>query len=287
MSRLSHNIVFVVVLVFLWSDVAFRQSSGAADGNSENLPNTLVMRALDGGAVFTLLGSLKPMSSDIWSTNLDGKNLDMREVDRIRSAMAVFNDEHTYGDVITIAHTLRNVRTRRLEAVVFDRDALAKSVQRHSGFFGPLGITKSSHPLHVAVTVEHLPDLQRHRGYGYLFGYPDHAVDFFVDAEKKRADDGKSVPRDFIRIQTFGPTGTVWAVPKSTAPNEADKRFVREANRINEAYRSLRAQWGDEPKRLLLEVRKWKAEDRDSVFSRESSRRDSHAASRYLTSFGP
>jgi hypothetical protein len=101
-----------------------------------------------------------------------------------------------------------------------------------------------------------MPDLERHRGYGYLFGYPDHAVDFFVSAEREWKSTGKFVERDFIRIETFGPSGTNWAVPKNGQDHQENRTFIREAERINAEYKSLREKWGEHPTRLLAETRK-------------------------------
>lgn len=229
-----------------------------AQSNAE-LQRQLVFRALDRGPVFTLLGDLKPMSSDIWQIRLDSPDLDLEMVDRVRRQMSVFNDERTYGDVITITHTLKTVEKRELQAVVFDRIALAKTLKRHATFFGKYGITESSHPLHVAVTVEHMSTIDRERGYGYLFGYPDHAVDFFCDARKKWKDSGEFVKRDFVSIQTYGPNGTAWAVPKGQQEHAENKQFVRRAEEINEVYRRLRNLCGDDHAKLLGLVREWKA----------------------------
>ena len=173
--------------------------------------------------------------------------------------MSVFNDDRTYADVITITHTIKSKEHQSLQAVVFDRIALARTLRKHSEFFGKYGITESSHPLHVAVTVEHLPVFDRERGYGYLFGYPDYAVDFFVESQAKWLANKEFIKRDFVRIETFGPKGIVWAVPKGETSHTDSLEFVRKAERINSAYRELREQCGDDHVQLLSKVRQWKA----------------------------
>lgn len=57
----------------------------------------------------------------------------------------------------------------------------------------------------------------RWRGYGYLFGFPDEAVGFFVQAGIEGDATQKVVPRDFV-----------YAVPKG-APESATDRTLREA----------------------------------------------------------
>lgn len=245
--------------LFLFAEQCVAQSKALEEQSDRELEQQLVLRALDRGPVFTLLGDIKPMSSDIWQMRLDSPDLDLGTVERVRRLMSVFNDERTYGDVITITHTLKSIENRQLQAVVFDRIALAGTLERHADFFGKYGITPSSHPLHVAVTVEHMPTIDRERGYGYLFGYPDHAVDFFVTARQKWSESGEFIARDFINIDTFGSNGTVWAVPKGEQTHAESQEFVDRAKQINEAYQTLRTQCGDDHIKLLGQVRQWKA----------------------------
>ena len=251
--------LFLIALLHMATLPCFAQSDARVKLSDEQLEQQLVLRALDRGPVFTLLGDIKPMSSDIWQMRLDSPDLDLAEVDRVRRLLKVFNDERTYSDVITITHTLKSTENRTLQAVVFDRIALARTLKRHGSFFGAYGITESSHPLHVAVTVEHMPPLERERGYGYLFGYPDHAVDFFVEAQGKWNEKQEFVQREFIRIETYGSNGTVWAVAKGETAHADSSLFVRKAEQINSTYRKLREQCGDDHTKLLAKVRQWKA----------------------------
>lgn len=253
------SLCLVILLVFAQTCEAQSVTLTAqVEQTDEELEQQLVLRALDRGPVFTLLGDIKPMSSDIWQVKLDSPDLDLEKVDRVRRLMAVFNDDRTYGDVITITHTVRSIETPSLEAVVFDRVALARTLKRQSEFFGKYGITESSHPLHVAVTVGHMPSLDRERGYGYLFGYPDHAVDFFVAAQKAWVETGEFVKRDFVRIETYSGNGTVWAVPKGETSHVENLEFVRNADKINMVYREMRKQNGDDHTKLLAQIRQWK-----------------------------
>ena len=51
-------------------------------------------------------------------------------------------------------------------------------------FFSRRGITENSHPLEVLYAIEYEATTARNASYGYLFGYPDMAVRFFVEAAK-------------------------------------------------------------------------------------------------------
>jgi hypothetical protein len=91
----------------------------------------------------------------------------------------------------------------------------------------------------VVLAVENAPRSPRWRGYGYLFGYPDDAVDFFVRAGEEGDASGKLVPRDFRRIETWfkypantgeAPTlsSFVFAVPEG-APESPQEKALRAA----------------------------------------------------------
>ena len=95
----------------------------------------------------------------------------------------------------------------------------------------------------VMAVVERMPKLDRHRGQGLLFGYPPHAIEFFVTAAAAADDaNSKPVPRRFVQIPTFAsPTGRfVYAVP-ADAGEHADDVVLREAAAVRLArYRELR-----------------------------------------------
>ena len=65
----------------------------------------------------------------------------------------------------------------------------------------------------------------REGGYGYLFGYPDYAVRFFVESSNEEKFSGRFVERDFRSIPTFAreTNAFVYAVPKGQAENETDR----------------------------------------------------------------
>jgi hypothetical protein len=50
------------------------------------------------------------------------------------------------------------------------------------------------------MAIEYSQSGPRWRGYGYLFGFPLYAVDFFVNAGESEKQTGKFVERDFLSI---------------------------------------------------------------------------------------
>jgi hypothetical protein len=91
--------------------------------------------------------------------------------------------------------------------------------------------------------VERMPKLDRHRGYGLLFGYPVHAVDFFVAVADEPREGGKPAPRRFVQIPTFAsPTGRfVYAVPPDAPDRPEDLALRARTEPVLARWRELRA----------------------------------------------
>lgn len=225
----------------------------------------LLLRALDSEALYTIAGGLKPMSSGFVSTSIKVEAPDLAEAEATRQALPAFT---CGGEIAAGLHHFAAVYqgSRSLEAVVFHRPALEGLLTRHQPFFAPFGLSRSSDPMEVVMTVEYAPPAPRLRGYGYLFGYPDYAVDFFVEAsETQRAEEEKTgkgtlVPRDFFSLQTFrGERRFVYAVPKDHAPNAADAALKAAADALYADYAARRARHitGDTSAGVLALVREW------------------------------
>lgn len=226
---------------------------------------TLLLRALDGEGLYTIAGGLKPMSSGFVSLSVKVDAPDLAEAEQSRQALAAF----TCGGEITAGlHHFAAVHqgARALEAVVFHQPALEQLITRLQPYFAPFALSPSSDPMEVVMTVEYAPAPVRLRGYGHLFGYPDHAVDFFVQAsETQRAEEEKTgtgtlVPRDFLSLPTFrGERRFVYAVPKGHVPNAADQALKSQAEALYADYAARRARHitGDDASGVLALVREW------------------------------
>ena len=199
----------------------------------------------DGEGLYTLAGGLKPVSSGMLlsvrvAPALDQTAMDALEQRRRVTARLTCGEVGVFTLVFADAQTSATKGTARVtELVLYHRTSVTETVRRHAGYFAALGITPSSDPREVLAAVEHAPRADRWRGYGYLYGYPDHAVDFFVTAGIEGDATGKVVPRDFRRIETWtrhkDPNDEtpplsmfVHAVPKGAAESDPE-RVLREA----------------------------------------------------------
>jgi len=196
----------------------------------------LLTTALEREALYTLVGGLKPLSTGFWQGEMTVEGADLAELVRVRRALAPLRDETYYADMQVFATAHDGKRT--IEAYVVHRASLAAMIEREQEFWSPLGIAPCTHPAEVVAVVDRLPQAQRWRAYGMLFGYPRYAIDFFVDAtERGRASDaemGPGVDREFLHIPTASAeTGHfTWAVPMGHTERVEDRAIRRMADRI-------------------------------------------------------
>jgi hypothetical protein len=262
----------------------------------------LLLKALDGEALYTIVGGVKPMSSGFQTFRLQTSlpRVERAEAEKAVAELAAKRAEELTDDekrrlsqskqAIERGETLEKIAaTRRIlekwrcggdaeifadvqhfarefegrrffEAVVFSRRALRQMLGEKADFFSRWGATENSHPLAVLYAVEYEETTARNAGYGYLFGYPDNAVRFFVEAANEENLTGKFVERDFYSIPTFAreTNGFVYAVPKNYAERETDKNLRARAERILSAYKKRRAEYVGEGKRGVVEMlRDW------------------------------
>lgn len=204
----------------------------------------VLLKLLDSEGLYTVIGGLKPMSSGFVSTYFAIEKTDTTRLEELRQILAVLRcGENLRCDLLTF-HTV-NSGKRYAEAVVFYRPAVDQMARSHAGFFAPLGLTPYTDPLAIALCVEHLEGASRNRGLGYLYGYPNAAVEFFVAGQEEYAVTKKITPRDFRQIPTFGrESGSfVYAVPKGAPETDEDRRLKSTAGRILAEYKKRRAQY--------------------------------------------
>lgn len=216
---------------------------------------TLLLKAMDGEALYTIVGGLKPMSSGWLSYRI---KVDAPDVKAVESDRQILRTLRCGDEVFANLQPFWRVYEgqRYLEGTFFSRRSVADSIRRHQGFFGFYGITPSSDPVEAYMAFELDTSAQRNRGYGYLYGYPDHAVDFFVKAEVE----GKLVPRDFLSIPVYESETRrfVYAVPKGQAPMPDDEQLRRSAAPVLATYRKLRVRYiGAGKPGIVALVRDW------------------------------
>jgi len=135
--------------------------------------------------------------------------------------------------------------------IVAHRAALRAEVERHREFWRGLGVDPLTSPEEVLRAVEQAPRADRWRGYGYVFGYPQTAVDFFVSAGLRGDSLDTLIPRDFRRIETYrkfpGRSGApptessfVYAVAKDAPESPVDSALRNAAAPIFADYLRIR-----------------------------------------------
>jgi hypothetical protein len=221
----------------------------------------MLLRALDNEALYTLAGGLKPMSTVGSTVTFTVEQPDLTAIAERRRLLSVWR---CGPDLFADVRVFRAINDGKRSATseVFYRPALDAVLARHAAFFAPLGLTPGSHPMEVLTTIEWSERGPRWRGQGYLYGYPDYAVDFFVESGEAEARGGAFVPRDPIRVPTFGATpersNFVWTVPKGHQQNDADRTIATRAARILAAYSERRARYiGDGKPGAFALIRDW------------------------------
>jgi len=157
--------------------------------------DSLLQRGLDLEALYTIVGDLKPISS-VASFSFPIANSD--SLKRIKGDVIDITKKQHYLDKIAQLNRLVNSlnypdlkfvltpyrqaykdeRTLQLSVVRISKlDSLLKV---KASFFGQFGLTPGADPAVVISTIEGSEPYERFRGYGYVFGYPDYAVDFYV-----------------------------------------------------------------------------------------------------------
>ncbi len=230
----------------------FDLSSLAA--RERSIAERLLRDAGDGEALYTLGGGLKPVSTDFLSITLtvapDSDRVALDSIASVRSATAALRCGPVSFHVAEFAATYTRADSSRYRVTavyVVHRDALVRAIAARPEFWSSIGVRVETPVDAVLDAVERAPRSPRWRGYGYLFGYPDEAVDFFVRAGESQDSTGVFVARDFRRVETYrkfpareGETPSlssfVYAVPKGAPESAADRALIAAAAPIYARY---------------------------------------------------
>ena len=209
---------------------------------------TLLHEAADYEGLYTLAGGLKPMSSGFWQCSFEADEPDLRELYRVQELLKVLQNEVWYADV-QIFDKIHDGE-RNAHAFVVHRRSLARMIERHESFWTPWGITSDTHPTEIVEIVDRMPRDDRWRGYGYLYGYPDEAVDFFIEAGIAADEGGEMGPgkdRQFTQIPTYAADSGrfTYAVPLEHVSTVADQALADRAAAILAAYVESRPRMKD------------------------------------------
>jgi hypothetical protein len=216
-----------------------------------------LQQGLDREALFTVFGNIKPMSSVVSfsypianndsARRTSGKIVDRAEhgryLDKLRTIQELMNGLD-FPDLRFIVVPYQGGQSnRRIVQISAVRISLLDSLlQKQESFFGQFGLVPGADPNVVASVIENAGVYERYRGYGYLFGYPDHAVDFFVDASLALDTSGKFVKRNFFNIPVYtGKEGYfVYANPVDYTPAAVDSAIYYRAQDALARYKEIR-----------------------------------------------
>ena len=134
---------------------------------------------------------------------------------------------------------------RTLQISVVRVSLLDSLLQKEASFFGQFGLVPGADPSVVVSTIEGCDQYERLRAYGYLFGYPEYAIDFFVDAFTVNEQTDKFVERNFFQIPAYSRDkgAFVYAYPKDHTPDKTDSTLYFRAQAVLNQYKKLRGNY--------------------------------------------
>jgi hypothetical protein len=227
--------------------------------------DSLIAFALDHEALYSLMADLKPISSIGFSlsfplgkdsTQQDGQhdvvNVSADSVQTlIRDLESWYRvvDALSFGDYQFMLLPFRQVwdGKRNMQVLLCRADLIDDLLEEQAPFFAQWGFVPGTDPAVLLTAIEFEDKHDRFRSYGYLFGYPRHAVDFFVEASLEQEETGEFVSRDFFQIPVYaGEKGYfTYAVPKDYETGSRDSLIYNSAQKVLEEYRELRPQYLD------------------------------------------
>jgi len=153
------------------------------------MADSLLAYALDHEALYTLLDTIKPISS------VKFLHYPIANYNGVKGKADVVNDAtllHPIESYQKVCSLLSNKNfqfvvspferidslNRNIEIYIIRKSSFSKKIYEYQSFFGQWGFTASADPSTVLSVIEYENKYDRYRGYGYLFGYPKYAVDF-------------------------------------------------------------------------------------------------------------
>ena len=240
---------------------ATRFKKEAVGPSVAKLLDSILQEGLDNEALYTLAARIKPMSSvvsfayPIANTDTVAKRVadivdpvrDRPYLDSLQRIQQALNALEIPDIKLVLSPFRATYSGKRILQVNAIRISLLDSVLKaEERFFGQFGLVPGADPAVVVNTIEYEDKYERLRGYGYLFGYPPYAVDFFVEAFHRSDTSGKHVERDFFQIpvHTRDDGHFVYAIPKGHQPaSDLDSALYRRAVNVLESYRAARMEY--------------------------------------------
>lgn len=267
MKYITISLLTLMIAIFIGcSSQKVKTSTTDTTFNSyeQHFIDSVLQVGLDNEALYTLLGDLKPMSSlatfrypianDDSTKNADAKILDStihgKYLDRLQTIVNAINKANLADlQLVLIPYKSPQKKNRILQLSVVRKSSLDKLLKDKEEFFGQFGLVPGTDPAVVVSTIEYNDKFERWRGYGYLFGYPDHAVDFFVNSFLQAGTTAKSFERKAFRIPTYAMPESgnfVYTYPKEYTPTvEVDSAIYYKGIQILDNYKTLRTKYSN------------------------------------------
>ena len=234
-------------------------------GEDKARADTLLATALDHEALYSLMGDLKPVSSIGFalsyplgkdSTQIIGQeHIVNTGADSIQTFLAELESWNRVLDALTFDRyrfllvPFKKVwdGERDLQILVCRTDLVDSLLAARDSFFAQWGFVPGTDPAVLLTAIEFEEKSDRFRAYGYLFGYPQHAVDFFVAADLEKEKTGDFVKRSFFHIPVHAKTSGhfTYALPEGFQPLPRDSARYYRAKEILEGYRQVRPRFID------------------------------------------
>lgn len=214
--------------------------------------DSLLAYGLDHEALYTLIDTLKPVSSiKLYRLPLLSAQDDQRD-----SALSVLRNVQqvaaglSRGDFEFLVTPFARPDSiyKHIELYVVRKSRLKSMIRSHSDFYARLGITENTPPATVLAVTEYESKYDRWRSYGYLFGYPSYAVDFFVAAGKSQDSTSQFVKRDFFQVPVYAADKGyfTYAVPQGHVPGATDSLIHKQAAEVLRDYKGIRPKYRDD-----------------------------------------
>jgi len=234
------------------------------------MADSMLTFALDHEALYSLIGDIKSISQTGFifadglgkdSTDLDGQAIvvspDQDSIRHFLDALEQWNritKALSFGPyqfiIVPFRHTWNN--RRHFQITVCRTDLIDRLLSDRADFFAQWGFVSGTDPAVLVTAAEFEDPLDRYRAYGYLFGYPKHAVDFFVEAAREEKRTGEFVQRDFFQIPVHAKSSGyfTYAVPKGYQPVDQDSSLYYQGGAVLDKYRAMRPRYVDKNGRL-------------------------------------
>ncbi len=221
----------------------------------KKLADSLILLALDYEGLYTINSNLKPMSSVAMVSfnlaNADTSKRGIREVvdlasvdlQKLKRYQKVVNALQ-FGDLQFIISPFKSYQSNKriMQISVYRTSLIDSLLNANQTYFAQFGFVPGTSPEILINTVEYEHKYDRFRGYGYLFGYPEHAVTFFTNATVESDLKKEFVNRDFFQVPVYtNEQGHfVYATPKDYKPTDIDSTIYKRATYVLSDYKNIR-----------------------------------------------